>query len=42
MNGKKGLSKGSDGFQEGGFRPYQQARIIPRTEARERTLKERI
>ena len=43
--GKKGLSKGNDGLQNGGFRPYQpdkvQARIFSKTKTEERIKKEK-
>ena len=43
--GKKGLSKGNDGFQKGGFRPYQPdkgaGKDYPRTKARESIKKEK-
>ena len=44
--GKKGLSKGNDGFQKGGLSPLPslikvQARIISRTKAKESTTKEK-
>ena len=42
--GKKGLSKGNDGFQKGGFRPYQpdkgtDERLSPEQRCRKRTQK---
>ena len=43
--GKKGLSKGNDGFQKGGFRHYQPdkgaGKDLPRTKARESPKKKK-